>query len=215
MAHRVAIQGLVLKGLWRTSANCTSFWLFPSRQKFQTPISSSRGDCKIITNIRDFCSQRRIDRQVNCSCNENISSSPPVVTENIQKAPQEADLQTISDGSQIDGRIGQTTNMVFGDTVIDGSTGEWLTLTQKMDTYPSVRKFTAIGIGGKDFVQSMVVAVESVIQNPVPQEHVRQRVSSGGKYVSVNIGPIHVVSREQVRAVYSAMRSDDRMKFFL
>ncbi|KAJ0896020.1 putative YbeD-like domain superfamily protein [Helianthus annuus] len=88
--------------------------------------------------------------------------------------------------------------MVFGSTVIDGSTGEWLTLNEKINTYPSARRFTAIGLGGDDFVRSMVVAMESVIQHPVPQGHVKRRVSSGGKYVSVNIGPIRVVSKEQV-----------------
>ncbi|XP_048137413.1 uncharacterized protein LOC115749357 isoform X3 [Rhodamnia argentea] len=44
---------------------------------------------------------------------------------------------------------------------------------------------------------------------------VRQKSSSRGKYVSVNIGPIHVVSSEQVQAVYNAMRRDERMKYFL
>lgn len=38
-----------------------------------------------------------------------------------------------------------------------------------MNTYPTVRGFTAIGTGGDDFVQAMVVAVESVIQQPIPQ----------------------------------------------
>ncbi|XP_060185458.1 uncharacterized protein LOC132614924 isoform X2 [Lycium barbarum] len=44
---------------------------------------------------------------------------------------------------------------------------------------------------------------------------VKQKLSSGGKYVSVNIGPIQVVSSEQVQAVYEAMKRDDRMKYFL
>lgn len=38
-----------------------------------------------------------------------------------------------------------------------------------MNSYPTVRGFTAIGTGGEDFVQAMVVAVESVIQQPIPQ----------------------------------------------
>jgi len=38
-----------------------------------------------------------------------------------------------------------------------------------VNTYPTVRGFTAIGTGGDDFVQAMVVAVESVIQKPIPQ----------------------------------------------
>lgn len=38
-----------------------------------------------------------------------------------------------------------------------------------MNTYPTVRGFTAIGTGGNDFVQSMVVAVESVIEERIPE----------------------------------------------
>lgn len=38
-----------------------------------------------------------------------------------------------------------------------------------MNSYPTERGFTAIGTGGDDFVHSMIVAVESVIQQPVPQ----------------------------------------------
>ncbi|GJZ02276.1 putative YbeD-like domain-containing protein, partial [Tanacetum coccineum] len=44
---------------------------------------------------------------------------------------------------------------------------------------------------------------------------VKQKMSSGGKYVSVNIGPVQVVSSEQVQAVYNAMKSDERIKYFL
>jgi putative lipoic acid-binding regulatory protein len=44
---------------------------------------------------------------------------------------------------------------------------------------------------------------------------VSHKLSSRGKYVSVKIGPIRVVSSEQVQAVYRAMRSDNRMKYFL
>ncbi|MED6180470.1 hypothetical protein PIB30_010686 [Stylosanthes scabra] len=92
---------------------------------------------------------------------------------------------------------------------------DWLALDQKLNSYPSFRGFTAIGTGGDDFVQAMVLAVQSVIQHPIPQGCVKQKSSSGGKYVSVNIGPIEVISSEQVQAVYNAMRRDDRMKYFL
>ncbi|XP_024190546.1 uncharacterized protein LOC112194551 [Rosa chinensis] len=88
-------------------------------------------------------------------------------------------------------------------------------LTANVSSYPTVRGFTAIGSGGDDFVQAMVVAVESVIQQPVLEGRVKQKLSSGGKYVSVNIGPVQVISSEHVQAVYNAMRRDDRMKYFL
>ncbi|MED6169266.1 hypothetical protein PIB30_019909 [Stylosanthes scabra] len=146
-----------------------------------------------------------------CSHNETPSSS----SQDDQGPPQEAVLKAISEVSKTEGRVGQTTNMVIGGTVTDDSTNEWLTLDQKVNSYPTVRGFTAIGTGGEDFVQSMVVAVESVIQQPIPEGRVKQKLSARGKYVSVNIGPIQVVSSEQVQAVYNAMRRDDRMKYFL
>lgn len=132
-----------------------------------------------------------------------------------QGPPQEAVLKAISEVSKTEGRVGQTTNVVIGGTVTDDSTNEWLTLDQKVNSYPTVRGFTAIGTGGDDFVQAMVVAVESVIQQPVPEGRVKHKLSSRGKYVSVNIGPVRVISSEQVQAVYNAMRRDDRMKYFL
>lgn len=49
-----------------------------------------------------------------------------------------------------------------------------------MNTYPTVRGFTAIGTGGQDFVQAMLVAVESVIQQPIPQ------VLIGRVYILIN-----------------------------
>ncbi|GKG09444.1 hypothetical protein Tco_0338190, partial [Tanacetum coccineum] len=38
-----------------------------------------------------------------------------------------------------------------------------------VNTYPTVRGSMAIGTGGDDFVQAMVVAVESVLQHQIPQ----------------------------------------------
>uniref|UniRef100_J3LX84 Uncharacterized protein n=1 Tax=Oryza brachyantha TaxID=4533 RepID=J3LX84_ORYBR len=113
------------------------------------------------------------------------------------------------------GRVALTTNMVLGGTVTDDASDEWLVLDQKVNSYPTARGFTAIGTGGDDFVQSMVVAVESVLQEPIPKGQVSHKLSSRGKYVSVKIGPIRVVSSEQVQAVYRAMRRDNRMKYFL
>ncbi|RCV33293.1 hypothetical protein SEVIR_7G078400v4 [Setaria viridis] len=129
--------------------------------------------------------------------------------------PQEAVLEAISKIARSKGRVALTTNMVMGGTVTDDKSDEWLVLDQKVNSYPTDRGFTAIGTGGDDFVQSMVVAVESVLQESIPKGRVSQKLSSRGKYVSVNIGPIRVVSSEQVQAVYRAMRRDNRMKYFL
>ncbi|KAL6899093.1 hypothetical protein ACP4OV_005751 [Aristida adscensionis] len=129
--------------------------------------------------------------------------------------PQDAVLKAISQIASSKGRVAQTTNVIMGGTVTDDATDEWLVLDKKVNSYPTVRGFTAIGTGGDDFVQSMVVAVESVIQEPIPEGQISQKVSSKGKYISVKIGPIRVVSSEQVQAVYNAMKKDERMKFFL
>jgi putative lipoic acid-binding regulatory protein len=73
-----------------------------------------------------------------------------------------------------------------------------VTVAYGVNTYPTVRGFTAIGTGGDDFVQAMVVAVESVLEEQIPKAQISHKVSSKGKYVSVKIGPIPVVSSEQV-----------------
>ncbi|KAH7664093.1 YbeD/HP0495-like protein [Dioscorea alata] len=153
---------------------------------------------------------RPIGSPLRCSSGDASSTLP-----DDQGPPQEAVLKAISEVSKSEGRVAQTTNVVIGGTVTDDATDEWLVLDQKVNSYPMTRGFTAIGTGGDDFVQAMVVAVESVLQQPIPEGRVTQKLSSGGKYVSVNIGPIQVVSSEQVQAVYNAMRRDDRMKYFL
>ncbi|KAL7261353.1 hypothetical protein ACSBR1_006910 [Camellia fascicularis] len=165
----------------------------------------------LIGRVRDFQFARQA-QHLNCSHNETQSSSPE---DHDQGPPQEAVLKAISEVSKTEGRVGQTTNVVIGGTVTDDSTNEWLALDQKVNSYPTVRGFTAIGTGGDDFVQAMVVAVESVLQQPIPQGQVKYKLSSRGKYVSVNIGPVRVISSEQVQEVYNAMRRDDRMKYFL
>ncbi|CAH9082475.1 unnamed protein product [Cuscuta epithymum] len=153
-----------------------------------------------------------VTHNLNYSANEVRSSLHDDCNPN---PPQEAVLKAISEVSKVEGRIGQTTNLVMGGTVHDDSTNEWLVLDKKVNLYPTERMFTAIGTGGDDFVQAMVVAVESVIQGSILEGQVKKKDSSGGKYVSVNIGPILVLNSEQVQAVYNAMRRDDRMKYFL
>ncbi|KVH97826.1 hypothetical protein Ccrd_000042 [Cynara cardunculus var. scolymus] len=198
MSCRIVFRTVMLTEPWRASPNRTSFSLSLANQKSRTSASNSRCGFRIPTKVRDIIAERRIHQRFNCSHDENLSSSS---AESDQEPPQEAVLKAISEVSKTEGRVGQTTNMVLGGTVTDDSTDEWLSLDQKVNTYPTVRGFTAIGTGGDDFVQAM--------------GQVKQKMSSGGKYVSVNIGPVQVVSSEQVQAVYNAMRRDDRMKYFL
>uniref|UniRef100_A0A0D9VG98 Uncharacterized protein n=1 Tax=Leersia perrieri TaxID=77586 RepID=A0A0D9VG98_9ORYZ len=115
-----------------------------------------------------------------------------------EEPPQDTVLRAISQVASSKGRVAQTTNVIMGGTVTDDATDEWLVLDKQVNSYPTVRGFTAIGTGGDDFVQSMVIAVESVIQEQIPKAQISQKVSAKGKYVSVKIGPISVVSSEQV-----------------
>ncbi|CAD6263984.1 unnamed protein product [Miscanthus lutarioriparius] len=84
--------------------------------------------------------------------------------------PQEAVLEAISKIARSKGRL--HSQQIWS----------WV-----VNSYPTDRGFTAIGTGGDDFVQSMVVSVESVLQESIPK----------------------------VQAVYRAMRRDNRMKYFL
>jgi putative lipoic acid-binding regulatory protein len=67
----------------------------------------------------------------------------------------------------------------------------------QVNKYPSQRVFNAIGLGGDGFRANMLAAVEEVV-GTVHVECVSQRPSSGGKYVSVRIGPVWVESGDQV-----------------
>ncbi|KAH6798117.1 phosphoribosylformylglycinamidine synthase [Perilla frutescens var. hirtella] len=205
MACRIAIRTIFLTEPWLPFPFLRNkLSTFTPIKKISTPNLSC--GCKIALNSKSY--------QFSSNCS-NKGNSSPSSDDSEQGPPQEAVLKAISEVSKAEGRVGQTTNVVIGGTVTDDSTNEWLALDQKVNSYPTVRGFTAIGTGGDDFVHAMVVAVESVLQKSIPEGQVKQKMSSGGKYVSVNIGPVQVVSSEQVQAVYNAMRRDDRMKYFL
>ncbi|KAE9454847.1 hypothetical protein C3L33_13351, partial [Rhododendron williamsianum] len=140
--------------------------------KIKSSIPSLSCGCGI-ARARDFHFSRRTHHR-NCAHNETASSSEE---DHDQGPPQEAVLKAISEVSKAEGRIGQTTNVVIGGTVTDDSTNEWLALDQKVNSYPTVRGFTAIGTGGDDFVHAMVVAVESVLQQPVPEMSIYQEAT--------------------------------------
>ncbi|KAI3787281.1 hypothetical protein L1987_41640 [Smallanthus sonchifolius] len=209
MESLAVFRPVILTDPWRTSPNFTSVSLPSVSPNLQ---NSSTCGCRIASRVRDFSFRRQDHNRFNCYNQENASSSK----ENEQEEPpQEAILKVISEISKAEGRIGRTTTMILGGTIANDSTYDGISLTKMLNIYPAARGFTAIGSGGDDFVQSMVVAVESVVQHPIPQGKVKQKLSSGGKYVSVNIGPVQIVSSKQVQAVYYAMRRDDRMRYFL
>lgn len=88
-----------------------------------------------------------------------------------------------------------------------------------MNEYPDSRVFKGIGAAGADaasFTADMVRAVESVV-GPVPPGAVATRDSSGGKYVSVTVGPVTVQSGTEVLAIYAAMKKEGgaRLRWFI
>ena len=83
-----------------------------------------------------------------------------------------------------------------------------------MNVYPIHRKFQAIGSRGEDFVQSITAAVSSVV-GAIPAEDVKTRNSRNNNYISVNVGPVWVNSREDLQAVYKALKSDKRARWIL
>ncbi|CAF2045258.1 uncharacterized protein LOC103839041 isoform X1 [Brassica rapa] len=204
MACKTIVRSVFISESRRASAASRCFF-FPPSLSASVPVHGLFPAPKSLS----FCGFASVpDRlpRLNCTLNNDQSEQGP---------PQEAVLKAISEVSKTDGRVGKTTNVIIGGTVADDSAQDWLELDQKVNTYPTDRGFTAIGTGGDDFVHAMVVAVESVIERQIPEDCVKQTLSSKGKYVSVNIGPIRVVSSEQVQAVYNAMRRDERMKYFL
>ncbi|XP_057858512.1 uncharacterized protein LOC131067508 isoform X2 [Cryptomeria japonica] len=161
------------------------------RMRMLSPSSSSWGKRKIGIGIGGplpLPLPLNLHFQRKCVYNSRDADTSP---------PQEAVLKAISEVSKTEGRVAQTRNVVMGGTISGESEDEWKILDQKVNSYPTVRGFIAIGTGGDDFVQAMVGAVESVLQRPIPEGRVTHKVSSRGKYVSVNIGPVKVVSSDQ------------------
>ncbi|KAL6768488.1 CGL144 [Auxenochlorella protothecoides x Auxenochlorella symbiontica] len=129
------------------------------------------------------------------------------------KAPpaSEALRSTLGELSDRVGRVAQTNNVVLG----TGDESEWRELDAQVNAYPADRTFKAIGSGGDDFVASMTSCVERVVGVRLPSSRVTHRLSAGGKYVSVTIGPVLVETPDQVLAIFNGMKADGRLKFYI
>ena len=100
----------------------------------------------------------------------------------------------------------------------------WEELDAKVNDYPIQRKFQIIGesggaaegggIPGEAFQADVVAAVSGVLGS-VPLGLVSRRPSRGGKYVSVRVGPLEVACREDLEAVFRAIKADARVKWVL
>ncbi|CAN1152544.1 hypothetical protein LINPERHAP2_LOCUS18808 [Linum perenne] len=161
MACRAVLRSVFVTEPWRPLHQTRRLYSFPATT---VEFSVSGLYSRSVRHRRRFHSGEL--NRLNCSSNGGVPEAE--FEHEDQEPPQEAVLKAIS-VSKTEGRVGQTTNVVIGGTVADDSTNEWLDLDKKVNTYPTVRGFTAIGTGGDDFVQAMVVAVESVIQQPIPQ----------------------------------------------
>jgi len=118
---------------------------------------------------------------------------------------------TLSQAARQQGSRGQGSRIVLAS---DGTEDGWRVLDKKVNKYPGMRQFTAIGTGGADFTAAMVSAVSSVVGS-VHCECVAERHSSQGKYVSATVGPVWVMNSDQVVAIFAAMKQDERLKWVI
>ena len=107
-----------------------------------------------------------------------------------------------------------------GATVLggQGQTDEdkWNELDAKVNEYPMLRSFKAIGTGGDAFAAAMAVAAAGALARaPLAEEQIVCRPSRGGKYVAVTLGPLRIESPEELKSVYAAMKEDNRLRYFL
>jgi putative lipoic acid-binding regulatory protein len=79
--------------------------------------------------------------------------------------------------------------------------------------YPLDYGFTIIGLASDDFAEHARRLVARFVAD-VPAELVRVRASAGGKYHSVSV-PVVLQSEDQRRAVYQALRADERVMYVL
>ena len=97
-----------------------------------------------------------------------------------------------------------------------GTSEEWRELDEKVNTYPSERKFQAIGINSPEFVQDMVKLVEDTLGDGRKghPENVTSNLSKNGKYCSANMTVV-LMSGEEVINIMAKLKADERVKWYL
>eukprot|EP00232_Nephroselmis_pyriformis_P015966 CAMPEP_0182884100 /NCGR_PEP_ID=MMETSP0034_2-20130328/18786_1 /TAXON_ID=156128 /ORGANISM="Nephroselmis pyriformis, Strain CCMP717" /LENGTH=200 /DNA_ID=CAMNT_0025017271 /DNA_START=113 /DNA_END=715 /DNA_ORIENTATION=- len=133
--------------------------------------------------------------------------------------PPESDADALLQSLDVAAKAGNVERPPDNTTTImgmDNDEAKWRELDEKVNEYPCLRGFKAIGSGDGSFVGKMVTAVESVVGD-VPEDMVRVRPSSKGKYSAVDIGPVMVMNVEQVMSIYAAMKEHggDDLKWIL
>ena len=121
-------------------------------------------------------------------------------------------LDAIDSTSMIEGRIDEekiTSMLGAGSTNVS-----WTELDEKVNIYPSDRRFQAIGEGGDAFVAEIVELVEVALGRKASPTNVKSRPSSKGKYVSASI-TVRMENGEEVLAIYAALKGCDKVKWYL
>lgn len=81
--------------------------------------------------------------------------------------------------------------------------------------YPLRYTFKVMGFASDDFAEHARRVVESALRpGDLPVESVRIRKSAGGKYHSASV-VVWLVSEEQRRSIYVALKTDERVVFYL
>ena len=97
-----------------------------------------------------------------------------------------------------------------------GTSEEWRELDEKVNTYPSERKFQAIGVNSPEFVGDMVKLVEDTLGDgrKVHPENVTSNLSKNGKYCSANMTVV-LMNGEEVINIMAKLKADERVKWYL
>ncbi|CAG9465253.1 unnamed protein product [Pedinophyceae sp. YPF-701] len=129
-------------------------------------------------------------------------------------SPKEQVRESLAQAARLQGRDAGTkgVQVVMGD---EDDMDKWKELDARVNEYPAWRNFKAIGEGGDDFRDSVVALVGAALGESVGEDCVRVRPSSGGKYVAVDVGPVLVKKPEDVVAVFTELRKEPRIRWWM
>ena len=108
-----------------------------------------------------------------------------------------------------DAKDASSRTMLLGGT--EGTVKEWEDIDAKVNRYPMLRQFSAIG-SGASFREAMVEALCQATGQNVKPGDVTETKSSGGKYLSIRISVV-VHTPEQVKAVFEKMKGNPGLKW--
>ena len=135
---------------------------------------------------------------------KNKRKQPDVIVENAAHPPPGGSAASLGGGGG--------SNTVMG----PGTSEEWRELDEKVNTYPSDRKFQAIGVNSSEFVGDMVKLVEDTLGDgrKVHPENVTSNLSKNGKYCSANMTVV-LMNGEEVINIMAKLKADERVKWYL